>query len=70
MPDPMQRIIARIVDTLHNTQPVKRNRALDKFFSANEKILIVEDFVFGPLSDTNAICGIATCGIAISGTSS
>ena len=67
MSDPMQRVVARIVDALNNTQVIRRNRALAKFFSASEQVLISEELVTGALSGENAICGLAVCGRAVSG---
>ena len=66
MPDPLERIMVRILDAqLRQVKPT-RNRALTKYSSRRERIMLADiSFVSDRLP--KAICGSAVCGTSIAG---
>ena len=64
MPDPLERIIVRMLEAQKNVLRPMRNQALAKWFSSSGKVLVTDTTRGEPTVAYTAICGIAVSGRA------
>ena len=67
MPDPLERIIVRILDAQLNSVKPARNRALLKYGASADYISLTDRPLITIVEAATAICGNAICGTALCG---